>query len=95
MASVAYWGYQTGKVPLTKIGLAVSVPVFIGVVWGLIISPKAPVQVPEPFPLLLEFIIFGLATAALYSTGLRPLAVVFGVAAVIHRVLMYIWGITQ
>jgi hypothetical protein len=55
-------------------------------------GPKASNPLQEPWHLLLELLIFGLAIAALYAAGQPRLALAFGIVYVINVVLRYAWG---
>jgi hypothetical protein len=92
LGALGYWGFKTGSGTLAKIGLGICAPLVAAVVWGTFVSPQAPVALPGPLVLVLQVLIFGLAAAALASTGHRTLAWVFVVIVVINAVLMYVWG---
>lgn len=89
---LGYWGFQAGHGWLVKIILGLSSPLLVAVVWGTFIAPKAAMKLGEPWLLMLELVIFGLAIAALYFTGHPTLAWALGLVYVINRLLMYIWG---
>ena len=60
--------------------------------WGVWMAPKASNPLQEPWHLLLELLIFGLAIAALYAAGRPRLALAFGIVYAINVVLRYAWG---
>ncbi|MFY0544086.1 YrdB family protein [Brevibacillus sp. H7] len=91
LASLGYWGFQTSKGLLMKIGLGMGAPLFVAAVWAVFGSPGAPVPLSAPLHLLLELAVFGLAAVALYAAGKHELAIAFGMIVVANRVLMYIW----
>ncbi len=91
LGALGYWGFKTGSGTITKIGLGIGAPLVAAVVWGVHVSPQAPVQLPGLLVLILQGLVFGLAAAGLVATGHRALAVVFGVIVVINAVLMYVW----
>ena len=74
-----------------KIGLGIGVPLVVAVVWGVFVSPQAPVRLALPLSLLLQVLVFGLAAAALVATGHRTPALVFVALVVINALLMYVW----
>jgi hypothetical protein len=88
LAGLGYWGFQTGRVLIAKIGLGIGAPLLVALIWGTFVAPNASVTVPGLFRLVLELVIFGLAIAALHPI----LALVFGLFVVINRILMYAWG---
>jgi len=92
LGALGYWGFKTGNGTITKIALGVGTPLVAAVVWGVFVSPQAPVQLPRLLGLLLQVLVFGSATAALVATGHRTPAFVFGVIVVINAILMYAWG---
>ena len=92
LAALAYWGFKTGESVVAKSGLGIGAPLLAAVVWGTFVAPGAPIQAPGFLRLVLELVVFGLASAALYSAGRPTLAWVLMLAFVINRVLMYAWG---
>jgi hypothetical protein len=92
LGALGYWGFKTGNAIITKIVLGVGAPLVAAVVWGVFVSPQAPVQLPGLLVLVLQVLVFGSAAAALVATGHRTLALVFAVIVVINAVLMYVWG---
>jgi hypothetical protein len=91
LSALGYWGFRTGKILITKITLGIDAPLLAALVWGTFVAPNASVIVSGSLRLVLEFIIFGLAITALYAAEHPTLAVVFGLAVVINRILMYVW----
>jgi hypothetical protein len=55
-------------------------------------APRASNPLREPWHLLLELLIFGLAIVALYAAGRPRLALAFGIVYTINVVLRYAWG---
>jgi len=92
LAALAYWGFQTGETHAARIVLGVGAPVLAAILWGTYISPRAAVAVSPPVHLLLEVIVFGLACAGLLAAGRPILAWILGLAFVINRALISIWG---
>jgi hypothetical protein len=68
------------------------VPILAALVWGMWMAPRASNRLPEPWHLIVELIIFGLAIAALYAAGRPQLALIFGLVYAINVVLRYVWG---
>jgi hypothetical protein len=69
--------------------LGVGTPLVVAVVWGTLLSPQAPVQLPGLLVLVLQVLVFGSAAAGLVATSHRTLAIVFVVIVVINAILMY------
>jgi hypothetical protein len=92
LGALGYWGFKTGGGLIAKIGLGIGAPLVAAIVWGVFVSPQAPVQLPGLLVLILQVLVFGSAAAALVATGHRTLALVFGVLVVINALVMYVWG---
>ncbi len=92
LGALGYWGFKTGSTTITKIALGVGAPLVAAVVWGVFVSPRAPVELSGLVVLLLQVLVFGSAAAVLVATGHRTLAMVFGVIVVTNAVLMHVWG---
>ena len=75
--ALAFWGYQTGKSTGMKILLAIIAPLIGFGVWGAIDFHQAG-NMAEPFRLLEELIISGLAAFALYIAGQHALGWALG-----------------
>lgn len=86
-----YWGYTTGQGMLAKIVLSIAGPAVFVVVWGLFMAPASSRRLREPWRFIVELVLFGLATIALYSTGLRDWAIVFAAIYAINKILLIIW----
>jgi hypothetical protein len=92
LAAQCYWGFHVGNGTIVKIVLGIGAPVLIALVWGTFMAPKARVRLSRPLHLVMEVVLFGLGTAALFVAGHPWLAVIFAVAAVLNRVLIAVWG---
>lgn len=92
LVAFGYWGFMIGRGMIEKIGIGIGAPLLAALVWGMFCSPGAPMPVSGLLRLILELTIFGLATAALYTSGHPTMAIIFGLTVVINRFLMYVWG---
>jgi Protein of unknown function (DUF2568) len=92
LGALAYWGIHTGTTAGLRVSLAIGLPLLVAVFWGSFVSPKAPFGGSRLLRLLLGFVVFALAAAAIISTGHPILGWVYGAAALINTVLTYVWG---
>ena len=95
LAAMAVWGWSAAW-DWKRIVLAAGIPVIAAVVWGTFAVPddpsrsgKAPVPVPGVIRLLVELIIFGLATWMLIDLGYRLPGGIFGFIVLAHYLLSY------
>jgi Protein of unknown function (DUF2568) len=86
LAALAYVGLQVNVV------LAIVAPLAAAVVWGLFVSPKAPVSMPTVAWVAVQVVLFGVAVVGLVVAGNAVLGVVFGIAVAINLALVLIWG---
>lgn len=95
LASLAAFAYAGARavdgLPLSIL-LAIAIPAVAAVVWGLLVSPKAPIRLPEWLRLTVQLIFFGGAALALALANQQPLAWAYAVAAVVNTTLYYAWG---
>ncbi len=91
LAIFSYWGFRTGDRTLTKMLLGIGSPILFAAIWGILLAPKSVHRLPEPWRLLLELVLFALATLALYGTGQIAVAVVFGAIYILNKILMIVW----
>jgi membrane protein YqaA with SNARE-associated domain len=91
LAALVYWGFsEFGGVVQWVIGLGA--PLFVAVVWGRFMSPKASHPTVDPVRVLIEFTVFGSGVAALFAAGAPVLAVIFAVLAALHLSLTFALG---
>ena len=91
MIILGYWGFKTGGQTLTKVLLGLGSPLLFALVWGVFLAPKSTMRLHEPWLFLVEIILFGLASWALYSTGRANLTVAFASIYVLNKILMLLW----
>ena len=68
--------------------VAVAAVLAIAVVWGLLLSPKANVRLPEAAKLGIETLLFALVAVGLAATGLWIVAAAGFAIWVIHRLVL-------
>ncbi|TVY02921.1 YrdB family protein [Paenibacillus cremeus] len=92
LAALGYGGFHFGAGSLiTKLALGIGSPLLIAILWGTFIAPKATLLLPEPYRFILECLIFGAASSALYLVGETNLAMILGVLFLINRIQLSIW----
>nr|WP_275691042.1 YrdB family protein [Paenibacillus aceris] len=89
--ALAYWGYHSGKNTIQSTLLSIGAPLLIFGFWSLFDFRKV-VATPEPFRLVQELILSGLAAVAWYTAGQRSLGITLGTISIVHHVLVYILG---
>jgi hypothetical protein len=92
LAALGYWGFTLDQGLAVRVGAGLGLPIFVAVVWGLLLAPQASNRLQEPLHLILELLLFGLAIAALYAAGRPWLALAFGLVYAINVILRYAWG---
>ncbi|PYE50410.1 YrdB family protein [Deinococcus yavapaiensis] len=91
LAALAYWGWRTGTSLGMRVLLAVTAPLLAAVVWGALVSPRAPVRLPLSLHLLVQLFVFGAAVAALFAVGRSTLAWTLGLVALGNVALLLVW----
>jgi len=97
VAIVAFgiWGYRASNA-FPDIILAILLPLLFAVLWGVFAVPNDPSRsgktvVPTPglIRLILELLLFGMATWMLFDLGYARIWWIFGAATVIHYASSY------
>lgn len=91
VVALAYWGYHSGKNATQSTLLSIGAPLLIFGFWSLFDFRKV-VATPEPYRLVQELILSGLAATAWYSAGQRTLGVTLGLISIVHHALVYVLG---
>jgi hypothetical protein len=89
----SYWGFHIKNNLILKIILGIGTPILVAIIWGTFIAPKASLPVSIPVRILLQLIIFGLATAMLYYLGKGKLAIIFGIVLLLEMIFIYLMKI--
>jgi hypothetical protein len=91
LAALGVWGFHAGTATLSRIFLGIGVPLLVATIWGIFLAPKSTRRLRSLPRELLKLLIYGLAVAALFTTGQPLLALVFGLAVIINRLLVRRW----
>ena len=89
LGAYSYWGFHMNKGWFINTVLGIGTPLLVAIFWGTFVAPKATFPVTIPIRILLQIIVFGLSTTALFMAGKGKLAIVFGVVVLIEMILMY------
>lgn len=76
LSGLAIGGWALPEDEWAKVLFAVAFPVAAGVVWGLLVAPKATFATPLPLRLTIEVLLFGSTSLVLWLAGLTAFAVV-------------------
>ncbi|MBE5105187.1 YrdB family protein [Bacillus thuringiensis] len=85
LASLCYWGFQSEGDVFVKFIFG------IGLLWGIFIAPKALLRLPEPYRFMLEIILFGVTSVALYVVDQTIIAIILIMVFIINRTLIIVW----
>ena len=91
LISLGYWGFQVGNRFYTKFVFGIGSPLLLALLWGTFIAPKASLKMAEPYRFIMELIIFGVTSSALYVVDKTILAIILGMIFLINRILLIIW----
>lgn len=80
------WGAQSGQTPVARALLGAGAPLPMALFWGTWIAPRATIPVLPALRLLLQLLVFGLATAAFVTTHHPVSAGIFGSLALLNLV---------
>ena len=89
LGAFSYWGFHMNKGGLINTVLGIGAPLLVAIFWGIFIAPKATFPVTIPVRILLQIIVFALATTALFAAGKGKMAIIFGCIVLIEMILMY------
>lgn len=92
LAALGYWGFQVGEGVLVKVLLGVGAPLVAAVVWGVFVSPKARVKLPDYGRLFFELLVFGSAVVALFGAERPTLAIIFAALVLLHLPLTFLFN---
>jgi hypothetical protein len=89
--SIGYWGFHLKNSWMIKFGVGFGVPIFLMVVWGMFIAPNSAYQLPLPWRIFMEVIVFGIGVFTLYVSGHQGLAKIFSILVCINMILLLYW----
>lgn len=87
LAGLAVAGATAGLAPAWRIVLAVTGPLLVIVIWGLVMAPRARRRLADPGRLVAEIVLFLVTAAALALVGQVLWAVAFALVAIGAAVL--------
>ena len=91
LAAFGYWGFQGDKSIWLKWGLGIGIPLFVAIVWGLLLAPRAIRRLNSQWGTLLSLGLFCAAAFALYLTNHPALAIPLAGIAVVNRIILLAW----
>ena len=91
VVALGYWGYKTGDNASTKILFGIGAPIVGFGFWGLVDFRQAG-ALAEPFRLIQELVISGLAALAWYIAGAQTWSWALGLISIVHHILVYALG---
>jgi hypothetical protein len=77
------WGFQIAQDWPLKIVLGLGAPALMIVFWARFMAPRSPGRLQDPWHLLFEIVIFGLAVLALLSIGRSDFAVILAIVIIL------------
>ena len=91
LVAVGYWGFKTHSGWAMKIIFGIGLPVVIAVLWGLFIAPRATYPLTGISYLVVELILLGSGTLALFASGKPNLGWIYTGILVVNKVLIIVW----
>ncbi len=91
LVAFAFWGWTMGSNDVTRLLLAIALPVVAALLWGAFLSPKPEFQLPFAIVMFAQFAFFVLAVFALWGSGHPLAAVVTAAVLLINRGLLTAW----
>jgi hypothetical protein len=91
LLSIGYWGFQYKSSSMIKFGLGIGIPILVMIVWGTFIAPNSAYQLPLPFRIIMELMVFGFGALALHASGHQSLFKVFTILVCINMILLMYW----
>jgi hypothetical protein len=92
LLALAYWGLHLDRHTAVQIGAGIAAPLTAAVTWALFASPNTWIAVAEPLKVIIQLMVFALATGALGHADKPRLAAAFAALAVANTALIALWG---
>ena len=89
--TLGYWGWAVGGALIVRLLLALVIVAVTVTLWGVLLSPRRPVELGGAARLALELLLFALAALALAATGHPALGAALAVVYVINKALIVAW----
>jgi hypothetical protein len=90
LAIFGVWGFTIGNSTPIKILLGIGAPALMIVFWGVFMAPRSARRLQDPWHLLFEIVIYGLAGLALLNLARTDLAIVWGVVVILNILLSFL-----
>jgi hypothetical protein len=90
----AFWGFHLRGSFLLRVGLGLGIPILLAVFWSVFMAPRSPRRASGIGYILLETLIFGLASVALIAAGQPVFAAIFASITVLNAVSLHLSGPT-
>jgi hypothetical protein len=90
LGAFAYWGFTATGNTLVNILLGLGAPLLVGVFWGVFMAPTSSRRATGIAYIILETILFSLATLALVAAGQPVIAGVFAVLFVLNAIAFHL-----
>ena len=91
LAAVGYWGFHNQSSWFIKILFGICLPVFIAVLWGMFVAPKAFYPLKGASYLTVEMGLLALGSLALFVSGKPTLGWAYTIVLVVNKVLLVVW----
>ena len=85
--SIGYWGFQQGKIGITKWIIATLCFALAVTLWAIFAAPKSTYRIKFPHRILFELFMFTICSAALYKTNNIKLSIIFTITFIISEAL--------
>lgn len=91
LIAIGYWGYHGSSNTLMRWVLALGLPLFLIIVWGVLFAPRSNRRLPATPGSLLSLGLFLLAAFALYQSDQPTAGIILAIIAIANRVLTLYW----
>ncbi len=90
LVALGFWGFQATNSTWLNVILGLGAPLLAGVFWGIFMAPSSARRTSGAAYIVLETIIFGLATVALVAAGQPVIAIAFAVVSVLNAAAVHL-----